>query len=362
MPEFMPASKKAIDQVRESYAKHRKLIADKIIDAKKPEPDVDLTNAMFRSQSVLGNYVTLDWKHRTDIISLRNRIRAYADDVSRTRPLNILMQADPGSGKSHFIKCLARSGALRSSVGAVTFNMSGMQSVEDLVQPLEAVRNLKVIDKTPILFLDEFDSSDANYALLLPLLWDGELHVGHRDLKTGKIVFILAGSGQHINETMKAAKAMQKIAAPSTKLTDLLSRINGGEFSIPDLDEISGDRDRRTDKVCIAAALLTRRYGESLLTVPWAFLHFVGVTKFRYGIRSLTHLIELLPSPTGKEETLSVEALPLSSVAKLKNSSLAYHLTNDDGPAAIVSEWKEFSEDDAVVVVAKKEEDDEIPF
>jgi hypothetical protein len=239
--------------------------------------------------------------------------------------------------------------------------MSGMQSVEDLIQPLDAVRNLKVIDKTPILFLDEFDSDEANFALLLPLLWDGELHIGHRDLKTGKIVIILAGSGQRIQEAMKDAKAMQKRDVSSSKLIDLLSRINGGEFSIPDLDEVTDKRDRRTDKVCIAAALLVDRYGDSLETVPWSLLHFIGNTRFRYGVRSITHLIELLPAPDSKNQAVSVDKLPLATVGRLKSSSLAYHLVNDDGPAAIVSTWEKISKYDAIVRVAEKDED-EIPF
>jgi hypothetical protein len=182
MAETQAPPRKLFLQIRDAYARQRELISDKIVEAKRPEP-VDLTSAIERSRSVLADYATLDWKHRSEIISLRNRIRDYADDTSRTRPLNIIMQAEPGSGKSHFIKCLAKSPRLSFTVAAVTFNMSGMQSVEDLIQPLEAVRNQKVLDKTPILFLDEFDSADSNYPLLLPLLWDGELHIGHRILE-----------------------------------------------------------------------------------------------------------------------------------------------------------------------------------
>lgn len=353
--------KKFIDKIRERYAKERKLVIEKIIDAQKPEAQIDLTSAITRSRIVLGDYVTLDWKHRSQIVSLANRIQNYADDASRTRPLNIIMQAEPGSGKSHFIRCLAKSPRLNSVVAAVTFNMSGMQNVDDLIQPLEAVRNLKVVDKTPILFFDEFDSDESNYALLLPLLWDGELHVGHRDLKTGKIVIILAGSGQNIQKAMADAKAMQKPVEATSKLADLLSRINGGEFSIPDLDEMVGDRDRRADKVCITAALLMDRFGSKLEIVPWSLLHFIGVTKFRYGVRSITHLIELLPVPGEDADTVKVDKLPLASVTKLKDSSLAYHVVNDDGPAAVVAEWEKSIATEAKVRVATKEEED-VPF
>ena len=194
-------------------------------------------------------------------------------------------------------------------------------------------------------------------------MWDGELHIGHRDLKTGKLVIILAGSGRSINEAMKEAKNMQKAAAPKgSKLVDLLSRINGGEFTIPDLDTVTDDRDRRADKVCIAVSLLSSRYGDALRTVPWSLLHFIAVTKFKYGVRSITHLIESLPSPDPKLTELQVDRLPLGNVERLKASSLAYHLVSDDGPAAIIATWKASIDHKAVVRIAAEPEDDEIPF
>lgn len=275
------------------------------------------------------------------------------------------MQARPGSGKSHFIKCLARGSRLSGVASAVTFNMSGMQRIDDLMQPLDGIRNLKVIDRLPILFLDEFDSSDSNYALLLPLLWDGELHVGHRNLKTGKAVIILAASGDRIQKAMVNAKGMQKApVVEPPKLIDLLSRIYGGEFAIPDLDEVTATRDRRTDKVCIAVALLQDRYEGELQTVPWSLLKFISVTRFRYGVRSITHLLELLPAPApaGKGNDIKLEKLPLQSSARLKASSLAYHLVSEDGPAAVANAWQEISKFNVHVRIAEEPEDDEIPF
>lgn len=223
---------------------------------------------------------------------------------------------------------------------------------------MDAVRNLKVLDKTPILFLDEFDSDPDKYALLLPLLWDGEVHVGHRDLKTGKVVIILAASGASIEEAMKNAKSMQKIApVEGSKLVDLLSRINGGEFSIPELDAIDEGRDRRTDKVCIAISLLKQRYGENLETIPWCFLNFIALTKFRYGVRSITHLVELLPPIDKDNPSIKVEKLPFQTVERLKSSSLAYHLISEDGPAAVMERWKGCTEHKSVVRIAEKQED-----
>ena len=61
------------------------------------------------------------------------------------------MIAAPGSGKSHFVKCLSES-FVNTNVGAVTYNMASLEKLEDLLQPIEGVRNLKVQDKLPIFF------------------------------------------------------------------------------------------------------------------------------------------------------------------------------------------------------------------
>src|SRR6266478_2639978 len=357
-----PLQKRLLTKAQQDYADARVLIQREIINNDSPGNNIDISSAVERSTSLLGDYATLDWRHRSDIQALMFRIRSYAQDPSRTRPLNIIMQAQPGSGKSHFINSIAESSRLSGIVSAVTFNMAGMQNIDDLMQPLDGIRNLKVIDRTPILFLDEFDSKPDNYATLLPLLWDGELHVGHRNLKTGKVVIILAASGDTIQEAMKEAKSMQSVAkGDGNKLIDLVSRINGGEILIPDLDEVAGERDRRTDKVCIAVALLQHRFDEELQSVPWSLLRFIATTKFRYGVRSITHLVELLPPPVKDDPSIKLDKLPLSTSQRLKDSSLAYHLVSEDGPAA-VADWKRFYEQKAVVRIAKETGEDEIPF
>jgi hypothetical protein len=282
----------------------------------------------------------------------------YSNDSSKKRPLNIIMQAEPGSGKSHFIKCLAEK-LNYSDVSAVTFNMSSLRNIEDFIQPLEAVRNLKVIDQLPILFLDEFDSDESNYPILLPLLWDGEMHVGQRDLKLGKVVIILAGSSSQIENAVKGAKGMTKDHSQErTKIIDLLSRINGGEFSIPPLDLKEEGRDRRVDKVCIAISLLLNRFGKNLIKVPWSLLKFIAISKFRYGVRSLTHFIDLIPAiEDGEVLQLTNLKFPFENVNDLKNSSLAYHLVADDGPAAVINLWKELADKDILVRIQREEEE-----
>ncbi len=135
---------------------------EKVLLSEIPESksEVDIQDHFMRSTATLGKYVTLDWAHVTDIGRLQRAIMDYFRDATRRRPLNIIMFAEPGSGKSHFIRCLAQS-ITSTKVADVSFNMGTLQGMEDLVHPLESVRNLKVIDELPVLFLDEFEEAGS---------------------------------------------------------------------------------------------------------------------------------------------------------------------------------------------------------
>ena len=335
----------------------RKVIAESVINAPaSAPPDPRFALALAESESLLKDYATLDDVHRAEISDLIQRIKSYLNDATRKRPLNALMLAAPGAGKSHFIKQLA--GSMKAErVQSVTFNMATMQSADDIAQPIDELRNLKVNDRFPLLFLDEFDSDPTRYASLLPLLWDGELQIGHRDLKLGKAVIVLAGSNPTLPKTMELAAKMRidveggTDAIPTGKLVDLLSRINGGVINIPDLDLRTEDRDRRVDKVCVTASLLRVRFGDELTAIPRALLRFVAHTAFRYGVRSIAHLVDMIDSDAYSKGALQVSKLrlPMDSEKLLLSSSLRLHLLDKDQSFGIVNRWKEFSRDDAVV-------------
>jgi len=199
-------------------------------------------------------------------------------------------------------------------------------------------------------------------------MWDGELNIAHRNLKLGKLVIILAGSGDAINKAMAAAKGMQTSGSIADgKLIDLVSRINGGELEIPPLDLVAPERDRRADKVCLTISLLKSRFGAELELIPVSLLRFAATTKFRYGVRSLAHFIDLIqPFAGDAESTTQLEraqfGFPLNNVTALRNSSLAYHVFSEDGAAAIVDHWKVVSSDKANVRIREKTEEEDIPF
>jgi hypothetical protein len=283
------------------------------------------------------------------------------------------MLAEPGSGKSHFVKCLAEK-LKDDNISPVAYNMAIFEGAEDLVQPIERIRNLKVQDKLPIFFIDEFDSNKNNYPLLLPLLWDGEVQLGNRELKLGKLVIILAGSNDSISSTIKKVQKMEKRTKAKendtkkddeSKLVDLLSRINGGIIDIPSLDLFDSGRDRRVDKICIALSLLQNRFGDSLQLVPWSLLKFIGETKFSYGIRSIALLVDLIPYPKELIGRISMDELklPLNSTNELKCSALAYHIEpseEDKDVDGIINRWKRISNTNAFVRFTEAQEDEDM--
>ena len=353
--EFEPLQRFAALHETDKIRASRHLIQESIIDSTQ-SPDSRLPLALEASESLLSGYSTLDEPHRNDIKHLITDITGYLQDRSRKRPLNSLMLATPGAGKSRFIKCLAAQ-MERQGVEAVTFNMATMQSPDDMAQPVDDLRNLKVNDKFPLLFLDEFDSDPSKYPALLPLLWDGELHIGHRDLKLGKAVIVLAGSNSDLPKLMDQSAKMQleKDGAsdsdkPTGKLIDLLSRINGGTIRIPDLDLRTEQRDRRVDKVCMAVSLLKSRFS-GLIQVPRALLRFIAHTQFRYGVRSIAHFIDLIDSKALRKDALKLSSvhLPIAKESTLRDSSLNLHLLDKDSAFGLVNRWKEFSKDRSIV-------------
>jgi len=356
--EFEAVSNFAKLEAQQKTKISREIVQKQIIDMTE-SPNARFALAIAESQSLLKGYATLDDQHRAEIQRLIKQITDYLRDPTRKRPFNALMLASPGAGKSHFIEQVADT-MKKERVQAVTFNMATMQSAEDMAQPIDELRNLKVNDKFPLLFLDEFDSDPARYAALLPLLWKGELQIGHRDLKLGKAVIVLAGSNPSLPKAMDESAKMRldtdtgEGSAPTGKLIDLLSRINGGIINIPDLDLRTKDRDRRIDKVCIAVELAKARFGSDLVRIPRSLLRFIAHTSFRYGVRSIAHLIDLIESKSFDGQALKEEAmdLPITSEEALQDSSLKLHLLDRDQGFGIVNRWKQFSVDKAEVRVA----------
>lgn len=350
-----------LDKLKNLFIENSTVIKNEILDVDLPNKSIDIITPYSTSKKLLTNYVTLDYDHAVNIIDLIEKIQNYVKDLSITKPLNFVMIANSGYGKSYFIKSLAEEMA-KDNIVPITFNMSNMEEISNFLYPLEEIRNLKISDKLPLLFIDEFDSHDDNYSLLLPLMWDGELYISNQTLKLGKLVIILAGSKKRIKDIIRNINNDNKkfkLRQGESKLIDLLSRINGGVFNIPDLDYKRGDRNRRVDKICLTISLLKKRFGQDLHEISWALLKFIAETKFKYGVRSIAYFIDLITNKLINKNQLTIEdlkRLPFNSVSEFRKSILVYHIVLNKSMtiAKIISKWGNLMKNNSLVTVSKK--------
>jgi hypothetical protein len=323
------------------------------------------------SKRVLGDYVTLDWNMVEAIEHISYEIRDYSHDRSRRRPLNFIMLASPGSGKSFFVKCLANK-LQDLNVTAVTCNVATFRSFSDVVPALETIRNLKVVDRMPILFLDEFDSL-SDMSPYLPLLWDGEFSLGHSNLKLGKLIIIMAGSRPEIRKYIDKVKSSAGYQGESRirakketkqkdkegekdkeknfdKLSDCLSRINGGIITIPEVDEFVTPPNEQpelwtAEKVCFTVSMIQQRFGFSVKYIPLALLRFVAMNYFEYGARSIAHLVDLIKVNSTMQNISAIDhdmilTLPIFARDLFHKSSLIHHIRLRKDVKNAIEEWK----------------------
>jgi hypothetical protein len=324
-------------------------INDKIRD---PSKNSDLNELVllysYYSLQWIPDYSTLDSDHIKNIHRVIEDIVAYVNDTSLERPLNFLLLAAPGSGKSQLIKSIIKYlRMLGTSIGEISFNMATMHSKDDLGRILDGARNVAIDDKLPLVFLDEFDSNDGHYPLLLPLLWDGALDLGKGELRLGRSIFFLAGSRPTLPTKLASARNMvatRTVKSDDSKLVDLFSRVNGSVIRVPSMTK-SG-KERKADKVVLAMALLRRRF-PLCNSVPWAFLWFIANARFRYEIRSVATLINAIPLADGetaqslpKISMEHLERLPLGKATDLKGCPLALHLIDRYGALGLTKLWR----------------------
>ncbi len=322
----------------------QKVIEDKLGKAVPNLEDLfNLELAFAISTSVLPGYATLDAKHIKGINDAITEIEKYCIDPSKKRPINFMLNASPGAGKSHFVGCIAKRMKTPYRIESVGYNMATMENYSELAPALDEARNLKVDDKMPLLFLDEFDTEPSFYALLLPLMWDGEVNLGDRKLRIGRCIIVLAGSDEKLRKELKNARRMEIPDEidfkDKKKLPDLISRINGGEISIPPFSDSNRNIARKPDKVCIAVALLRKKFGKDLTTVPVAFLRFVARTYFQHGVRSIEHLVGELPFETRSKLSFNQDIPEMESQDSLLESNLAYHLGSSTDVRGVHTNW-----------------------
>jgi hypothetical protein len=195
-------------------------------------PDKTLTNIPLGR---FGNLLTVDRNEIESYRTIAALVQEYISQEKADKPISIAVFGAPGSGKSFGIKEIAKS-INKDRIKDITFNLSQMNSPEDLIGALHQVRDESLRGRIPLVFWDEFDTSLNQTPLgwlryFLAPMQDGSFLEGQVTHPIGKAIFVFAGGtckrmeefGTNLDdETDKNEKIFKAVKGP-----DFKSRLKG---------------------------------------------------------------------------------------------------------------------------------------
>ncbi len=177
---------------------------------------------------VFGGLTTVDRQETESLRSIRALATEYLDQDKPKRPLSIAVFGPPGSGKSFGITQLAL--ALRpGDIEVREFNLSQLQSTDELLAAFHQVRDIGLSGKIPLIFWDEFDSAfDAPFGWLkyfLAPMQDGKFLQHNLPHPIGRAIFVFAGGTSATLQDF--GRGLTQEQASAAKLPDFVSRLKG---------------------------------------------------------------------------------------------------------------------------------------
>jgi hypothetical protein len=210
-------------------------------------PTIQLGDA----KGFLGDFSSTDLDLRSRIAHFVDRIKEYSQASGRTKPLNCLVVADPGSGKSFFVQQIAQA----TNCEIVEVNCSQVLSNEDLMRRISGLQNVAP-GKTPLLFLDEVDTKVEYYPYLLAPLWDAAVFAGERRAWLPRTVSILVAS-KHATLDKFVESLHSEKEGRHHKGLDLLSRLNGPRLTLSE-PKVNPDVPTLTSRVYMAGSMIVK--------------------------------------------------------------------------------------------------------
>ena len=224
-----------------------------------------------------GKFMTMNPRTGALVRAFASEIRAYFRAPGGRHPLNCMVWAQPGSGKSFLVKQVARS------IGAnfTEINVAATTSFEDLKSQLAALHSAD--EDLQLVMIDEFmapvEKSEVFPALLVPL-W--------HQTRTKKFAFVLVDS---FPKASSVEELSRNLAGRDGKGPDLVSRINGPQMSLPAPDEV--------DRAVLVASLLRSNHPRSAFSIEHGALDALAgePTSGTWSPRAVEYVVEAL-TPT----------------------------------------------------------------
>lgn len=157
---------------------------------------------LWRAKTELNGYICLSpWK----LERIRNLIRhlEYVKDGKIKRSVVIYVEAEPGSGKTWLVNCLADFLGLQ----LIDFNISQLKSIDELTDCFDAINTVqsRKSKKPPLIFFDEIDekiNGENVYSKFLAPLEDGYYLRNQRRFNLEPAVWIFVGNELNVNSKL----------------------------------------------------------------------------------------------------------------------------------------------------------------
>jgi len=245
-----------------------------------------------------GNFVTVDREEIERFNAIRNLIRSYDQTPREKRPLSIAVFGPPGSGKSFAVKQLARE-LFGADQEVLEFNLSQVQSTEELHTAFHIVRDASVRGRVPLVFWDEFDTGKKRWlSHFLAPMQDAEFHAGPVVHPLGRAIFVFAGGTAKTFAEFDLSKDNDEEFI-NVKGPDFVSRLRG-YINIKGVNRPEGQTDiahlirraiiLRATLEKDARHLIDRETG--LAAISGGVIEgFLRVDEYLHGARSLTAIV-----------------------------------------------------------------------
>lgn len=194
---------------------------------------------LWRGMTSIEGYICFETQKRKDLSRLVREFRQFSEGLERHESVEI--HADPGSGKTHLVECLAKASKLRME----SFNITQMNSREDIISCFDTIvtRQATERDRPLLVFIDEINARiDGNpvYDAFLTPLADNVYVRGGLKFHIQPCVWIFVGTGEADMED------------PSVKYKDFEDRLSLGKVSLQNITDL--------EKYYLAAQLVRLRF------------------------------------------------------------------------------------------------------